>query len=165
MTQEANVRTAFDVNYRGKLWSQQKARETIENYFPMINVLITPIRDAQNILGKTGDANTIAKALADEWGFDTVVITCGADGAVAHQDDESVEQPAFETETIEPVGTGDAFVGGFLACQLAETDLETSLEYGAAVAALKRTIPGDVALISREETDRVVEGEHTVISR
>ncbi|WP_276256203.1 bifunctional 2-dehydro-3-deoxygluconokinase/2-dehydro-3-deoxygalactonokinase [Halomontanus rarus] len=165
IARDAGVRTAFDVNYRGKLWSEATARETIETYFPLIDVLITPARDARNVLGETGEPAEIATALADAWGFETVVITCGANGAVAAGDDEVVDRPAFETETIAPVGTGDAFVGGFLARRLAGADLGTALEYGGATAALKRTIPGDVALVTREEVDRVVEGEHETISR
>ncbi|MCU4973928.1 sugar kinase [Halobacteria archaeon AArc-m2/3/4] len=162
---DADVRTAFDVNYRSKLWSDTTARETLETYFPLIDVLITPARDARNVLGEAGEPAEVATALADRWGFETVVITCGADGAVAAGDDEVVDRPAFETETVAPIGTGDAFVGGFLARRLDGADLGTALEYGGATAALKRTIPGDVALVNREEVDRVVEGEHATISR
>lgn len=165
VARDADVRTAFDVNYRSKLWSPATARETIEPYFPSIDVLVTPLRDARTVLGESGGPEAIAEALADEWGFDTVVITCGADGAVAWADGSVVDRPAFETETVAPIGTGDAFVGGFLARRLAGDDLGDALEHGAAVAALKRTIPGDVALVTRDEVDRVVAGDHATIAR
>ncbi len=163
--QDAGVRTAFDVNYRSKLWSPSTARETIESYFPTIDVLVTPVRDARSVLAETGSADEIAANLAGEWGFETVVITRGANGAIAYRDGTLVDRPAFETETVAPVGTGDAFVGGFLASRLAEADLGTALEYGAAVAALKRTIPGDVAIVDPDEVERIVEGETETISR
>ncbi|MDQ2049105.1 bifunctional 2-dehydro-3-deoxygluconokinase/2-dehydro-3-deoxygalactonokinase [Natronolimnohabitans sp. A-GB9] len=165
VAQEADVRTALDVNYRSKLWEPETARETLETYFPSIDVLVTPVRDAHTVLGEAGTADDVATALADRWGFDTVVITRGADGATAYHEGTTVDRPAFETETVAPVGTGDAFVGGFVASRLSGSDVGTALEYGAAVAALKRTIPGDVALVDREEVDRVVEGEHETISR
>ena len=165
MAGAAGVRTAFDVNYRSKLWSPAEARETIERYFPAIDALVTPLLDARDVLGATGDADEVASDLADRWGFETVVVTCGANGAVAYRDGTLHDRPAFETETIDPIGTGDAFVGGFFASRLSGADVGTALEYGAAVAALKRTIPGDVALVERAEVDRVVAGDHATISR
>ncbi|WP_254533778.1 bifunctional 2-dehydro-3-deoxygluconokinase/2-dehydro-3-deoxygalactonokinase [Natrinema gelatinilyticum] len=165
IAREAGVQTAFDVNYRSKLWSPAEARETIETYFPSIDALVTPVRDARNVLEATGEADEIATTLADEWGFETVVITCGSDGAVAYHGGTLVDRSAFETETIAPIGTGDAFVGGFFASRLEGVDVGTALEYGAAVAALKRTIPGDVAIVDRDEVDRIVAGEHATISR
>ena len=137
----------------------------MEAYFPLLDVLVTPVRDARNVLDERGDAGEIAAALADEWEFDTVVVTCGADGAVAYQEGTRISQPAFETETVAPIGTGDAFVGGFFASRLAGDDLGVALEYGAATAALKRTIPGDVALVNRDEVERVIGGDHETISR
>lgn len=165
IARDAGVRTGFDVNYRGKLWAPEAARETLEGYFPLIDVLVTPLRDARAVLGERGDAGEVAPALADEWDFETVVVTCGADGAVAWRDGSLVDRPAFETETVAPIGTGDAFVGGYLSSRLAGADVGTALEHGAAVAALKRTIPGDVALVDREAVERVVAGDHETISR
>lgn len=165
LARDSGVRTAFDVNYRSKLWSPATARETIETYFPLVDILVTPVRDARTVLGESGTAGEIAERLADEWDFDTVVVTCGERGAVAYQEGDVLDRPAFETETIAPIGTGDAFVGGFVASRLAGDDLGTALEYGTAVAALKRTIPGDVALVTPREVERIVEGEHEQISR
>ena len=165
IAREAGVETAFDVNYRRKLWPPETARETLEGYFPLIDVLVTPLRDARAVLDERGDAGEIATGLADEWDFETVVVTCGADGAVACRDGSLVDRPAFETETVAPIGTGDAFVGGFLSSRLDGADLGTTLEYGAAVAALKRTIPGDVAVVEPAAVDRIVAGDHSTISR
>ena len=165
IARDADVRTAFDVNYRSKLWPPETARETLETYFPLIDVLVTPLRDARNVLQETGSVDQIAQTLAAEWEFETTVIPCGADGAVAYHDGSLHEQPAFDTETVAPIGTGDAFVGGFFASRLAGDTVGTALEYGAAVAALKRTIPGDVALVDRAEVDRIVEGKYATVTR
>ena len=162
---EAGTTTAFDLNYRGKLWSYEEARETIERYLPDIDVFVTPERDAQNVLGHDGSAEEIADRLADEHGFETIVITRGAEGAIALEDGRVYEQSAFDTDTHDPIGTGDAFVGAFLARRIAGEDVEGALEYGAATAALKRTIPGDVAIVTRAEVERVIEEGGTEISR
>lgn len=53
---------------------------------------------------------------------------------------------------IDPLGSGDAFAAGFLFMYLArEDDLEGAMKFAASAAALKRTIPGDLALIDPEE--------------
>ncbi|MCL7417701.1 MAG: sugar kinase [Halalkalicoccus sp.] len=162
---DAGTKTAFDLNYRSKLWSPEEAREVLAGLFEDVDVLVTAIRDARNVLGTEGDREAIARGLADEWGFETVVLTLGAEGALAVHDGELVEQPAFETETHDPIGTGDAFVGAFLSKRIAGGDVASALEYGAATAALKRTIPGDIAVVTPAEVERVIDAAESGISR
>ena len=162
---DAGVTTAFDVNYRSKLWSPAEARTTLTDLFPDVDVLVTAERDAQTVLDREGTAANVARDLAAEWGFETVVVTRGEEGALAWHDGTVFEQPVFEADTVDPIGTGDAFVGAFLAARLDGEDVPTALEYGAATAALKRTIPGDVAVVTREEVERVRATEPDEISR
>lgn len=163
--QDAGTKTAFDLNYRSKLWSPGEARETLTDLFEHVDVLVTAARDARNVLGIEGGDREIARKLADEWGFETVVVTLGAEGALAYDGGGITEQPAFETDTHDPIGTGDAFVGGYLARRIGGGDVAGALEYGAATAALKRTIPGDIAVVTPEEVERVVDEEGVAISR
>ncbi len=162
---DAGTTTAFDLNYRSKLWSPAEARETVTELFPAIDLFVTKLDDARDVLELDADGPTVASTLADEWGFETVVVTLGARGAIALHDGELVEQPAYQCETVDPIGTGDAFVGAFLARRIEGGDVASALEYGAATAALKRTIPGDVAIVTREEVERVVEGRHAELTR
>ncbi len=162
---DAGTRTAFDLNYRSKLWSPAEARETLTDLFEHVDVLVTAARDARNVLGVEGENERIARDLASEWGFETVVLTLGEEGALAYDGDEITEQSTFETETHDPIGTGDAFVGGYLARRIADGDVAEALEYGAATAALKRTIPGDIAVVTPEEVEAVIAEEGSAISR
>ncbi|WP_122089435.1 bifunctional 2-dehydro-3-deoxygluconokinase/2-dehydro-3-deoxygalactonokinase [Halalkalicoccus subterraneus] len=162
---EARTKTAFDLNYRSKLWSPAAARETLTGLFEHVDVLVTAVRDARNVLDATGDREAIARELADEWGFETVVLTLGAEGALAVHDGDLTRQSAFETETLDPIGTGDAFVGAFLAKRIGGGDIGGALEYGAATAALKRTIPGDIAVVTSVEVESVIDTAESGISR
>ena len=157
--------TAFDVNYRSKLWSPEEARAMLETLFPDVETLVVAKRDAREVLGSRGTGREIAGDLADEWGFGTVVVTKGADGATAWYDGDLYEQAAFPAETVDPIGTGDAFVGAFLATRIQGESVPTALSYGAATASLKRTIPGDVAAVTRAEVERVRESDTDEISR
>ena len=65
-------------------------------------------------------------------------MTIGAAGAVVYHDGTFIESPGFEA----PGGCrhyrrGDAFHGGFLYGLLTGEDIETSLKFGNAVAAIK----------------------------
>ena len=157
--------TAFDVNYRRKLWSPEEARETLTPLFHGIDVLFIAVRDARTVLGFEGDPRQLAHKLASQFDFTTVVVTQGDQGALAWHDNVVHDHAVYETDTVDPIGTGDAFAGAFLARRLAGDDVSTALEYASATAALKRTVPGDVALVTKSEVDAVVERRNEDISR
>jgi 2-dehydro-3-deoxygluconokinase len=165
VARDAGTTTSFDVNYRSKLWDPATARDTLESLFPDVDRLVVAERDARDVLAREGDPDEIAAGLAGEFGFETVIVTRGDAGALARHGGETYEQSAIQTDTLDPIGTGDAFVGAFLARRLAGSDVPEALEYGAATAALKRTIPGDVAVVTPAEVEAVLAEEDREITR
>jgi len=157
--------TAFDFNYRRKLWSPDEARETLTKLFPGIDVLVIAARDARTVLGFEGDPRQLAHKLGSQYDFTTVVVTRGEEGAVGWHDSVVHDHGAYETDTVDPIGTGDAFTGAFIARRLDGDDVSTALEYAAATASLKRTIPGDAALVTADEVETVVKEQGEDISR
>ncbi|SDJ41954.1 bifunctional 2-dehydro-3-deoxygluconokinase/2-dehydro-3-deoxygalactonokinase [Natronorubrum texcoconense] len=162
---QGGTTTAFDFNYRNKLWSPDEARETLTRLFPGIDVLVIAARDARTVLGFEGDPRQLAHKLGSQYDFTTVIVTRGSEGAIGWHDSVVHDQEAYETDTVSPIGTGDAFTGAFIARRLHGEDVPTALEYAAATAAIKRTIPGDVALLSKDEVDAVVKDGGTALSR
>ena len=163
--EEADVTRSFDLNYRSKLWSTADAQACYESLLGEVDLLFAPIRDAQNVLGYDDDAKSVAYQLADDYGIETVVITRGATGSLAYTDGRVVEQGVFDAETVDAIGTGDAFVGGVLAELLAGSDISRALQYGSATASLKRTVEGDVLVTTREEVEGVLDESTGGISR
>ncbi|AFK18249.1 sugar kinase [Haloferax mediterranei ATCC 33500] len=163
--QSAGTTTAFDLNYRAKLWSPEEAAEAYRDLFDSIDVLFAAQRDAENVLGRDGDAESIARGLAADYDFETVVVTRGATGSLALSDGDVYEQGVYEAETHDAIGTGDAFVGGYLAKYLAGGDVAESLQWASATASLKRTLEGDIAVVTPEDIERVVSEEGEGISR
>ena len=155
----AGTTTAFDVNYRSKLWSPAAARETLTTVLEDVDLLFVAERDAATVFDRTGDPEAVGRGLLETHDHEAVVVTRGAAGAVAVTDGAVHEQSTFEADTRDPVGSGDAFVGGFLARRQADGSAPEALEYGAATAALKRTLAGDLALVSPAEVEAVIEGE------
>jgi 2-dehydro-3-deoxygluconokinase len=117
------------------------------------------------VLGREGDPEGVAAALAEDHGMETVVLTLGDAGSLAWHDGETHRQPAYAAETRDPVGTGDAFVGGFLAHRLDGGSIPEALDYGSATAALKRTLDGDAATVDPAEVERVMAESGGGISR
>jgi 2-dehydro-3-deoxygluconokinase len=165
LAEDAGTRTAFDVNYRSKLWPPRAAKDALTDLFPAIDVLVVAERDAENVLALDGAAEDMARALVDDYEFETVVVTRGEEGSLALHEGAVYEQGVFESETVDPIGTGDAFVGAFLARRIAGDTIETSLEYGAAAAAVKRTLPGDMLSAPGAAIEAVVERGGQGISR
>jgi 2-dehydro-3-deoxygluconokinase len=159
--QESGATTAVDVNYRSKLWTPADARETLTDLFSLVDILVVAERDAQTVLQYDGDSEAIARSLAADYEFETVVLTRGESGALA-VGDGLVEQPAFETDTVDAVGSGDAFVGGFLARRLDGAGLADALETGAAAAALKRTVMGDMAQFDPADIAAVINDDDAI---
>jgi len=165
LAQDAGTTTSLDLNYRSKLWTPSEAQSVLSELFPDVDVLVVAERDANVVLDRDGDAEAIARDLADEYGFDVTVITRGSEGALALADDTVVEQPTFEATDAHPVGTGDSFVGGFLSQYLSDGSVADGLAWGAATAALKRSIPGDIAVVSPDEIRSILSGDTQAISR
>lgn len=156
---------AFDLNYRSKLWSESEARDAFEELLPLVDVLFAPERDVRSVLGFEGAPETVAERLRSRYDCSSVVLTRGADGAIATTDSSTVERPAIDADTVDPIGTGDAFVGGYLSRIVRESSVAEALEWATATAALARTIAGDVALVSAAEVETVLDGGPVTIDR
>ncbi|NHX35626.1 MULTISPECIES: bifunctional 2-dehydro-3-deoxygluconokinase/2-dehydro-3-deoxygalactonokinase [Halolamina] len=162
---DAGATRAFDLNYRGKLWSPDAAAETLRPLFDHVDVLVVAARDAATVLDRDAEPETVARTLAADYDCELVVVTRGDAGAVAAHNGDIHEQGALETETADPVGTGDAFVGGLLASRLAGGTVPEALEVAAATAALKRTVAGDAAVVTPDEVAAVLDGADGGIDR
>lgn len=151
----ADTQTVLDVNYRASLWSPSEARETIERLLPLVDVVVTAERDATTVLGREGDAEDIAAGLREDYDFEVAIVARGRHGLVAATTAAVHRQPAYPADTVDPIGTGDALLGGFLAARLAGHSISDALDYGAATAAFSRTLNGDWAIASWEDIEAV----------
>jgi 2-dehydro-3-deoxygluconokinase len=160
----AGATTAVDVNYRSNLWEPAAAEATLSPILGLVDVLFVAERDAATVFDRTGDPEAVGRGLLEAHDAETVVVTRGERPAVAVTAGGVYEQPTFDADAHDPVGSGDAFVGGFLARRLAGGTVPAALEWGAATAALARTLAGDMALVSPSEVAAVIDGA-TGISR
>jgi len=133
----------FDVNYRQRLWDAKSAAAAVRLVASLVDVLICTAEDARDLFGAGGGPEAVLGHLRSELGTGTVVLTLGADGAMASRGQETVARGGHTVETIDRVGAGDAFVAGLI-WGLLDGSLELGLERGLAMSALKMTLHGDL---------------------
>jgi len=158
------VLVSFDVNYRAKLWDPRAARQRIEPLLEGLDIVILNDRDAASVFEERGDPDEIARRLRARFGCGVLVLTLGPSGALSHDETGTARHPAFPAEIVDRIGRGDAFVAGFLYGFLARGSAD-GLRYGAAMAALKQTYPGDICRATLAEVDAVLRGEERKFHR
>jgi 2-dehydro-3-deoxygluconokinase len=144
--QEGRTRGAtvtFDVNYRQRLWDAKAAAAAVEKVASLVDVLICTAEDARDLFGARGAPEAVVQKLRSDLGAATVVVTLGAEGAIASRGDVTVHRGGHSVETVDRVGAGDAFVAGLI-WGLVDGSLELGLERGLAMSALKMTLHGDL---------------------
>ena len=155
---------SFDVNYRAKLWTPAAARESLEPLLSGLDIVFLNERDARAVFGADGDPEHVAATLWKQFACQVLVLTLGPAGALAQDTRGSARQPAYPTEVVDRIGRGDAFAAGFLYGYLKRGTAE-GLLYGAALAALKQTYPGDVCRATLEDVEGVVRGDSGAFHR
>jgi nucleoside 2-deoxyribosyltransferase len=70
-------------------------------------------RSEGRLLTGKDDPHEIAKTLAASQGCAAVVIKCGSHGCIVCDDGNAAHVPAFKTEKVWPIGSGDVFASAF----------------------------------------------------
>ncbi len=68
--------------------------------------------------------------VAQKFGACSVVVKCGADGAMQFTDGRKIDMPTKPANVVDATGAGDAFNAGYLASWLQNNDAETCLRAG-----------------------------------
>jgi sugar/nucleoside kinase (ribokinase family) len=99
----------------------------------LVDILFGNEHEMRHLTGGT-DIKECIEALSSRVG--TLVITRGAEGALAVEGGECVEVPAASaTKVVDTTGAGDLFAAGFLAAHVRGRALQACLEAGAVAAA------------------------------
>jgi sugar/nucleoside kinase (ribokinase family) len=127
--------------------------EGLPELLPLIDVLVGS-REFPHRLTGIADERASLVELKARYGCGIVGMTKGRDGAVVYCDGQFIESPAYGVPggCRDTTGAGDAFHGGLLYGLLQGEDVETSLKFANAVAALKcRALGARTALPNKNE--------------
>lgn len=165
---------SYDLNYRARLWTEQRAREVQVPLLEKVNVLFTTEEDTKRVLGITGDGyQQVAEKLVERFGFEAVIITLREDLSVwknrwlalLYTGGRHYAGPTYEVEIVDRVGAGDSCSAGYMHKVLSGAGPQESVDFGVAYSALKHTIPGDFNLATAEEAERLLSGGGLRIAR
>ena len=164
--QAAGVPVSFDVNYRSRLWSAKEARDFLTELLPAVRYLFIGSDDAETVFDLTGSPDRVLEGLARVAPTATIALTLGETGS-AVRDDSRVLRPArlYTVTTVDRVGAGDAFAAGFLWRVLQGRSMQEAVDAATALAALKCTIWGDIALVRWGELEELMASTHSEIRR
>jgi 2-dehydro-3-deoxygluconokinase len=171
--QAASVRVSIDLNYRNKLWSPAEAGRWMREFMNLCDVLITTEEDVAKVFGITAaDDAAVARQLTQEFPIKVVAITLRDNPlvwrntwtAIAYRAGEVFRTRSYEVEIVDRLGAGDSFAAGLIH-GLLEDDVQKALDWGVALSAIKHSIPGDFAWVTRDEVEALLKGGGLRISR
>lgn len=138
----AGVPVSFDLNYRARLWSRDRARDAYRRLLPHADLVFAGVAEAEIALDRTGDPADLAGDLAGH-GPTQVIVTLGADGALSLVDGQLHRDHPTPVSAVDSVGAGDAFVAGYLTEFLGGAAPVDRLRLGNALGAHICQVPGD----------------------
>ncbi len=180
VAKEKGLTVSCDLNYRKKLWSKQKAGEVMATLMPYVDVCIANEEDAGDVFGIHADATdittgklskegyiSVAKELADRFGFKAVAITLRESlsafdnnwAAMLYVDGEAIFSKKYAVHIVDRVGGGDSFGAGLIYGMLNKMTNKDALEFAVAASCLKHSVEGDYNLMSADEVKTLAGGD------
>ncbi len=134
----------FDPNYRNVLWEKgHDGPDFIRSkVLPLVDIIKPSESDAEHLLGK-GSLDDYAMKFKDTGNL-LVMMTLGAEGLMAMDDEEIIYIPSHAKEVVDTTGAGDAFWSGFMAGILNGKTIREALLQGSYSAAYKLETMGAV---------------------
>ena len=176
---EKGLTISCDLNYRKKLWSEEKAKRVMEELVTYVDVLVANEEDADKILGikSTGtDVNTgklnkegyidVAAQICQKYGVKKVGITLrksisASDNAwscMLYDGKEAHFSREYMIHIVNRVGGGDSFSAGLIYSLFNGYESQDAIEFAAAASCLKHSIEFDFNLVSVDEVKALAGG-------
>ena len=173
------ITISCDLNYRKKLWSEDKAKSVMEELISYVDVLIANEEDAEKVLGisspdtdvETGKLNetgyiSVAKQICEKYGVKQVAITLRKSlsasdnlwSAMLYDGENTYFSKEYSIHTVNRVGGGDSFAAGLIYALLNHYSPQKTIEFAAAASCLKHSIEEDFNLVSVSEVEALTEG-------
>jgi 2-dehydro-3-deoxygluconokinase len=185
---QAGLTVSYDLNYRGKLWTPDKAQAVQEPLMEYVDILITTEEDTNvvfkiNAGNKTGEKTfaqvtaepykEVAQRLQEKFHFRAVAITLRENPlvwrntwtAIAYADGKFYADVKYELEIVDRLGGGDSFSAGFIYGRLVKESYQAAVRYGNVFGALKHSMPGDFNWAFLAEVESLLKGSSLRVAR
>ena len=162
----AGVPISLDVNYRSRLWTPKEAREFLLEVLPAAHHLFIGMDDAAAVFELSGAWDAALDGLARLAPRATIALTMGEAGSAVLAEGRAWRPSRlYRVCVVDRVGAGDAYAAGYLWARLTGRAIQDAVDAATALAALKCTIWGDVALVSPAELEEGCASDSTEIRR
>jgi fructokinase len=131
----------LDINLRPPYFNKKLVKELLGK----ADILKLNIAELHMITGWFADFKDDTdrlKLLKDKFQLDTLLLTRGANGAVLNIDDTFYEHNGYAVDVADTVGSGDAFLAGFLSSLIEKSSPQEMLDFASAIGALIASYPG-----------------------
>jgi 2-dehydro-3-deoxygluconokinase len=165
---------SFDLNYRSKLWTQERAGAVLAPLMPHIDLCVTSVEEIRTVFGIDAPAEpmeremTAAKRLSERFGIKSVAITMREASSAGesrwaamlyHKGKFSFSRRCDVT-IVDRLGAGDSFTGALIFALRRGDESQKAVDFAIAASALKHTIPGDYNVVSLAEVEALAAGGH-----
>lgn len=179
---EKGITVSCDLNYRGKMWTREQARETMTKLVPYVDVCIANEEDAADVFGIHAEGTdvaggklnkegyvSVAQQIMDRFGCKKVAITLRGSisandnnwAGMLYEGEKAYFSKNYLIHIVDRVGGGDSFGGGLIHALLKGWDNQSVIEYAVAASCLKQTIEHDYNLVSEKEVLALAGGNAT----
>ena len=138
---KSNIPIILDIDYRPYTWTSPKeASEVYMSASKSCDILIGNDDEFGVLANNFEKGMKVAKELSSE--VSIVIYKKGEKGSVTFCDNKEINKGIFPVKALKPTGAGDAFMGSFIGGLLNNKNIEESIEYGSASAAIVVTKVG-----------------------
>lgn len=186
IAKKTGLTVSYDLNYRKKLWTPDRAQQVTKTYAGSIDYFIGNEEDFQKVLGvelggkkesydsiDTDYYAVLAAKVCDTFGFKGVAISLRESISVLRNSWKGLlytgGSPYFsreyDLEVIDRIGGGDSFSAGLIYFLAGGKSPQEAVNFAAAFSALKHTVPGDFNIVDREEVEAILGSSSARIER
>ena len=176
---QKGITTSCDLNFRKNLWTSEMAGKVMGELMSYVDVCIANEEDAEKVFGikaentdvDKGVVNhegykSVAKQLADKFGFEKVAITLRSSisandndwAGMLYDGEQYCFSKTYHLHIVDRVGGGDSFGAGLIYALLSGKETQAAIEFAVAASCLKHTIIGDYNLVSVSEVEGLIKG-------
>jgi 2-dehydro-3-deoxygluconokinase len=182
IARENGVTISYDLNYRASLWKNRGGKEAANKLnrelLPFADVVFGVISEDFNPSVTEFDERqfqTAAESMRASFPNLQIIVSTLRDvnsaslhnfGAACFDGNQIIASEKYiQTNVLDRVGSGDAFVSGFIYGILSAKGLKFAVDYGAAHGVLAMTSVGDNSMATVDEIEHLVRGDSSAVKR
>lgn len=141
LARKNNIPISFDINLRRKLWSEAEAAKALRSLIRDVELVVGGVDEYEVVWGSSNPEENLKLAAAA--GVKTAIMTAGDKKMRVLHKAERFDVTPDVVATVDPVGSGDAFVGGTIAGILGGLSMHDAISQGSKCGALVASQLGD----------------------